>query len=179
MPRDRWEGGGSVQVWGGNPKFYKMRLVVFDRNVNANTYIRNVLQPVVVPFMRQHFRGRRQFQQDKILAHNARLKTKFLQRNNINVMNWPAKSPDMSPIENLWDELGRRVFQRRPPHATLLQLCRAIEDEWNNMLQRTVMTLFESMRRRCVACINANGSYTKHLNVKWTSDPTLVFNQIT
>ena len=162
MPRDRWGGGGSVHVWGGISKFHKTRLVVFDRNVNANTYIQNVLQPVVVPFMRQHFRGRGQFQQDNAPAHNARLTTNFLQRNNINVMNWPAKSPDMSPIENLWDELGRRVYQRRPPPATVLQLRRAIEDEWNNMPQRTVMTLFESMRRRCRACINANGSYTKY-----------------
>ena len=121
MPRDRWGGGGSVHVWGGISKFHKTRLVVFDRNINANTYILNVLQPVVVPFMRQHFRGRGQFQQDNAPAHNVRLTTNFLQRNNINVMNWPAKSPDMSPIENLWDELGRRVYQRRPPPATVLQ----------------------------------------------------------
>ena len=121
-----------------------------------------MLQPVVVPFMRQHFRGRGQFQQDNAPAHNARLTTNLLQRNNINVMNWPAKSPDMSPIENLWDELGHRVYQRRPPPATVLQLCRAIEDEWNNMPQRTVITLFESMRRRCIACINVNGSNTKY-----------------
>ena len=47
---------------GGMSKFHKTRLVVFDKNVNANTYIQNVLQPVVVPFMRQHFRGREQFQ---------------------------------------------------------------------------------------------------------------------
>ena len=77
-------------------------------------------------------------------------------------MNWPAKSPDISPIENLWDELGRRVYQRRPLPATVLQLCRAIEDEWKNMPKSTVKNLFESMRRRCRVCINTNGSYTKY-----------------
>ena len=68
---------------------------IFDRNVNANTYFQNVLQPVVVPFMRQHFRVRGEFQQNNAPAHRARLTTDFLLRNNINVMNWPAKSPDM------------------------------------------------------------------------------------
>ena len=158
MPRDRWGGG----LWGRISKFHKTRLIVFDRNVNANTYIQNALQPAVVPFMRQHFRSRGQIKQDNAPAHNAMLTTNFLQRNNINVMNWPAKSPDMSPIENLWDELGSRVYQRRPPPANILQLRRAIEAEWNNMPQRTVMTLFESIWRRCCACINANGSYTKY-----------------
>ena len=162
MPRDRWGGGGSVHVWGWTSKFHRMRIVVFNINFNANTYIQIELQPVVVPFMRQHFRGRGQFQQDNAPVHNERLTTNLLQWNSINIMNWPAKSPDMSPVENLWDELGRRVYQRRPPPATVLQLCRAIEDEWNNMPQLTVMTLFESMRHRCVACINTNDSNTKY-----------------
>ena len=48
-------------------------------------------------------------------------------------MNSQARSPDMSPIENLWDEFGRRVYQRRPAPATVPQLRRAIEDEWDNM----------------------------------------------
>ena len=119
MPRDRWGGG----VWGGISEFHKTRLVVFGRNVNANTYIQNVLQPVVVPLMRQHFRSRGQFKQDNAPAHNAMLTTNFLQRNNINVMNWPVKSPDISPIENLWDELGSRVYQEATPcnYTTIAQ----------------------------------------------------------
>ncbi len=37
-------------------QFAKTRLVIFDRNVNANTYVNNVIQPVVIPFLNGQFR---------------------------------------------------------------------------------------------------------------------------
>ena len=44
--------------------------------------------------------------------HGARHTMDFLQANNVIVLDWPARSPDMSPIEHLRDHLGRRVKER-------------------------------------------------------------------
>ena len=54
IERNPW-GGGSIHVWGGITLTHKTPLVIFDRNVTANVYINNALQPVIVPFMAQHF----------------------------------------------------------------------------------------------------------------------------
>jgi transposase len=44
-------------------------------------------------------------------------------------------TPDLSPIEHLWDELGRRVRQRQNPPETLKELRVALVHEWNNITQ--------------------------------------------
>jgi hypothetical protein len=59
-----------------------------------------------------------------------------------------ALSPDLSPIEHLWDELGRRVRHRQNPQKTLQKLRDALVHEWNNILQTFIQRLIGSMRRR-------------------------------
>ncbi len=81
---------------------------------------------------------------------------------NIPVRAWPAYSPDMSPIEHVWDALDRRIRQRVPVPANIQQFHRAIEEEWTNIQQATINNLINSMRRRCVALREANGGHTRY-----------------
>ena len=156
-------GWGSVHVWGGITQFYKTDLVILNGPVNANSYIQTVLQPVLLPFIQHHFpNGRCEFQHDNAPAHRARRTTQFLQANQINVLDWPALSPDMSPIEHVWDDLGRRIYARVPPPQTILQLQQALIAEWNNLPQQRIANKVLSMRRRCTALIQAHGSYTRY-----------------
>jgi hypothetical protein len=59
-----------------------------------------------------------QFQQDNARPHSARLTTAFLRQQGINTLPWPAFSSDLSPIEHLWDQLGRAVRQGHPQPQT-------------------------------------------------------------
>jgi len=61
--------------------------------------------------------------------HVARICTQFLEAENIPVLAWPAYSPDMSPIEHVWDVLDRRIKQCVPGPANIQQFCTAIEEE--------------------------------------------------
>ncbi|GFT45509.1 transposable element Tcb2 transposase [Trichonephila clavipes] len=63
-------------------------------------------------------------------AHRANLVEDFLFEEGIVRMEWPACSPDMSPIEHVWDALRRRVAGRQPPPQTLQELERALLEEW-------------------------------------------------
>ena len=77
-------------------------------------------------------------------------------------MDWPARSPDMNPIEHLWDELKRRIRDRIPAPGSLQELRIAIEEEWANIPQEVVVTLIESMNRRMRAVIRARGGNTEY-----------------
>ena len=105
--------------WGGISLLNKTRLVLFDRNVNANPYINDVLRPVVLPFFRQHFqRGDGILQHDGARQHTAQITRNCLVQHAINGLDWPALSADMFPIEHVWNELKRCVYTRpRPPET--------------------------------------------------------------
>jgi transposase len=64
-----------------------------------------------------------------------------MSQNNIRVLPWPALSPNLSPIEYVWDELGRRVRHRQNPPETLHELRDALVDEWNNIPQAFIQRL--------------------------------------
>lgn len=66
--------------------------------------------------------------------HTAKLTTTFLQTNNITILPWPSKSPDLSPIEHLWDELNRR----QPTFQSLQNLVQALQAEWTNIPQQLI-----------------------------------------
>ncbi len=69
-------------------------------------------------------------------------------------------SPDMSPIEHVWDALDRRIRQCVQVPANIQQLRTAIEEECTNIPQPTINNLINSTRRRCVALREANGGHT-------------------
>ena len=109
---DRW-GGGNVMVWGGISFRYRTPLIIIDGTLTSQRYINEVLRPTVVPFLATH-RDVTLFQQDNARPHSARATMAFLQQQNIATLPWLAFSPDLSPIEHLWDQLGRAVRQRHP-----------------------------------------------------------------
>ncbi|GFX94887.1 transposable element Tcb2 transposase [Trichonephila clavipes] len=77
-------------------------------------------------------------------------------------MAWPAYSPDLNPIENLWDALGRAESSRFPPPATLIELETALQEEWRLLNSAVVDHLIESMSRRCKLCRQMRGDHVPY-----------------
>lgn len=73
-----------------------------------------------------------------------------------------AQSPDLNPIEHVWDERNRRIRRLSQPPRTLHQLEVALVNEWNNITQAEIRNYILSMRSRCLAVINANGGHTRY-----------------
>ena len=97
IERDRL-GGGSVMVCGGISHGLKSQLVVVDGNLTAARYRDEILRPHVIPFLQQH---NLTLQQDNARPHVARICQVFLANNNVQPLDWPPYSPDLSPIEHL------------------------------------------------------------------------------
>ncbi|GBM89415.1 hypothetical protein AVEN_187179-1 [Araneus ventricosus] len=85
---------------------------------------------------------------DNAHPHRAAIVDDFLESDWIERMEWPAYSPDLNPIENLWDALGRTVCRRFPPPATLRDLKTALQEEWRLLDSAVVDHLVTSMITR-------------------------------
>ena len=114
-------GGGSVMVWGGISTAGKTELVVIDGNLTAQRYRDEILQPTAVPYLR-NMGNDAVLQDDNARPHRARLVRNFLEREGITRMEWPACSPDLNPIEHLWDQLGQSMRKRVLNETTLAGL---------------------------------------------------------
>ena len=97
-------------VWGGISHGEKSPLIVVPGKLTAVRYRDEIFRPVAVPLVQQH---QMTFQHDNARPHVARVCQDFLANNNIVPLDWPPYSPDLSPIEHLWDELDRHVRRRR------------------------------------------------------------------
>ena len=62
------------------------------------------------------------FQHDNARPRQTPLAMDYLEQNNINVLPWLSKSPELNPIEQLWDHLDKRVRQGQSPPQTVDQL---------------------------------------------------------
>ena len=152
-------------VWGGIAHGIKSQLIIVAGNMTAVRYRDEILRPVAVPLVQQR---NLILQQDNARPHVDRVCHDFLANNNIAPLAWPPCSPDLTPIEHMWDELDRRVRKRRNPPATLAQLRNALIDEWNNIPMRTVNALVNSIQRRIRAATAARGG----------AHPILIFSLI-
>ena len=157
---DRY-GGGSVMVWGGFSRHHRTPLHTVNGRLTGVAYRDTIIRPLVLPALQAVGSGAI-FQDDNAPCHRARVVNDFLQQQGVVRMNWPARSPDLNPIEHLWDVLGRRVRAINPPAATLQELSQRLQQEWLAIPQATLRRLVDSMRRRCGACLNSNGGHTRY-----------------
>ena len=102
------------------------------------------------------------FQQDNDSKHTSKAAQKWFENNEIEVLEWPAQSPDLSPIEHLWEYLEWRLAAYKTEPKGMLELWERIEIEWDKIPLEVCMNLIESMPRRIAAVLKAKGGYTRY-----------------
>ena len=104
------------------------------------------------------FYGRRQqgiFQHDGATAHTAISVKEWLDRKNITIMPWPARSLNLNPIENIWAWIHKRLVKESI--SSVVQLQQALEKLWKEFPRELCIRLVESMPRRVRACVKFGG----------------------
>lgn len=101
-----------------------------------------------------------QFQDDNDPVHKAKIVATWIKRNKISKLEWPPESSDLSPIENLWHLLKRKLSLRR--YSNEDEFKEIIKEEWDSLQTSVCQSLIESMPRRLQAVISAYGGVTKY-----------------
>ena len=148
-------------VWGGFSLNTRTPLYHVQGNLTGLRYQDEILGPLVLLALNNIGPGA-VLQDDNARPHRARVVRDFLHQNNVVSMQWPALSPDMAPIEHLWDVLGRRVRDNYGQAPDLQTLVQWLQREWQAIPQITLRTLVRSMRRRCAECVRQAGGHTRY-----------------
>jgi hypothetical protein len=80
----------------------------------------------------------------------------------IEVLDWPPQSPDLNPIEHLWQHLKGRLSTYESEPSSISELWCRVESEWNKIPVQVCTELIESMPRRVDAVLKARGGHTKY-----------------
>ncbi len=100
------------------------------------------------------------FQQDLAPAHTAKGTKSWFNDHGVTVLDWPANSPDLNPIENLWGIVKRKMRDTRPNNADELKA--TVKETWASIPPQQCHKLITSMPRRIEAVIKAKGAPTKY-----------------
>ncbi|GFT27644.1 transposable element Tcb1 transposase [Trichonephila clavipes] len=107
----------GIMVWGGVGYHSRTPLLCIAGTLNSQRYNSEVLEPVVLPYLQGLATAI--FQQDNARPHEARIAQRFFVNHQIEFLPWPARFPDLSPIENMWFMVAQRLTQITAPAATL------------------------------------------------------------
>lgn len=153
--------GGTVMFWGGIMFNRRTPLIRVPQTMTSQIYMENIITPIIYP-LRNELGANFVFMDDNARPHRAVRVQEALEAGQITRLNWPANSPDMNPIEHMWDFVARAIRNRINPPRTLEELAAAAVEEWNNIPQDIINRLIISMPRRVNALLISRGGYTDY-----------------
>ena len=169
-------GGGSVMVWAGISALGKTDLHVIDNGtLTALRYLNEILDVYVRPYagaVGENFI----LMDDNACAHRTRITDQYLDQATIVRMEWPARSPDLNPIEHAWDMLQTAVSSRPVQPASVHELRQALLEEWDQIPQYKIRRFISSMRRRCQAVNEAMGNHILDFFIFMIAPKILIFH---
>ena len=132
--------------------------------ITAKIYLK-IIETNLLPFLtatRDLVASNPVFQQDNAPIHNARVTKKWFKDKNIEIMDWPASSPDLNPIENVWKIMKDNIQKRENFPRTVKELKIALKEEWSNFDMSVLRRVVDSMPQRIEAVLEANGGPTHY-----------------
>lgn len=149
-------GGGSLMVWGAFSGVGKLELAFVSCRMTSQDYVK-VLTDHLLPFRQRFRRIKFIFQQDNAPIHVSNVTMNWFQAKNVDVMSWPARSPDLNPMENVWGIIVRRVYENNRQFETIEELKCEILKAWRELAPNILENLVNSMENRIYTVIRKNG----------------------
>lgn len=152
-------GGGNIMVWGcfsynGVGPIFRIR-----ETMTQYIYL-DIMKNVMFPYSEENMPLHYVFMQDNDPKHTAKHVKEWFLQNKVHLLPWPAQSPDLNPIENLWSDLKKAVGGSSPKNAN--ELWELVEAAWMNIPVKRCQQLVDSMPKRCQAVLQNRGYTTKY-----------------
>ncbi len=157
-------GGGGVMVWGIFSSHTLGPLVPVEYRLNATAYL-SIVADHVHRFMTTVYPSSDgYFQQDNAPCHKAQIISDwFLEHDNeFTLLKWPPQSPDLNPIEHLWDVVEREICIMDVQPTNLQQMRDAIVSIWTKISEECFQHLVESMIRIIKAVLKSKRGPTRY-----------------
>ena len=151
--------GGSIMVWLMCIPNGLISYKIVGDHFKSGNYI-DLLKKSAVPIMKLNLAEDFHFQQDNSPVHTAALTKKFMKEANINVIEWPAKSPDLNIVEDIWKMLSDKVYDG-PQFVNKAELIEKINDciyDINCNCRSKIVKLYDGIRSRLVKVLLKNGN---------------------
>lgn len=157
----RQQGGGTVQVWGmliPGPFLVVLELHHHSNSLQFVEFIKERVLPIYSELTESDYT----FQQDNASTHVSTYSTGELANLGLKLLPWPARSPDLNPIENVWSRMAAIVYEGKQykNKAELWVAIDAAVTQINVFEQDFLSNLCGSIRRRLVKCIDEKGGPT-------------------
>ena len=128
-------------------------------NINEGSYC-GIVIPIVDEILTQY--PDLYFQQDNAKGHASKFTKEVIAAARLRVIEWPPFSPDLSPIETIWDDMKDYIQEHYPRvHSSYKKLREAIQEAWESISHERIKELIRTMPQRCKDVIKADGMYTK------------------
>ena len=130
-----------------------------EGNLRKHQYV-EILNNVMLPAARAKFGHNFLFQHDNAPCHSSYVVKEWFKECGVNTLDWPAQSPDLNPIENLWKHLNVQLKRYTP--SNINELWDNIQEIWYGISAERCRALVDSVARRLKACRLASGRHTKY-----------------
>ena len=153
-------GNESIMLWGCFSASGTGNLIKVEGIMKKEGYVKILKENLKQSAAKLSLGRRFVFQQDNNPKPTSLLVKSYLQKTKVNVIDWPAQSPDWNPIENLWGVLKTRVHVRRP--SNLEELERFAKEEWDGIPQVMCQGLVTNYNKGLHAVIQQKGCTTDY-----------------
>lgn len=153
-------GGAGVMVWGCMSAAGVGELVFIDEVMDKNIYLNILKDNLHKSAQKLGIESDYFFQQDNDPKHTAEIGRLWILYNTPHTLKTPPQSPDINPIEHLWDHLDRRIREHHITSKNMLK--EKLMEEWEKIDPEVTKKLVHSMQKRLQEIIKNNGKHTSY-----------------